>query len=353
MSENLDRRAYDLLRLIDGHGPIGSIRLVDLLRRHGYSIKDRTVRLMLSDLDEAGFTEKISGKGRRLTPKGRSELERGHVSGRLEQVRERITTLTGQVTYDPIEDTGEVVACAVDVHESDLQNALDTLSVLNNTPLDPVPVAVDREPIDAVSDEHARVYAPSSITLDGVLLSRGINIELQTAGIVEYHPDPDPEAFSHDGDLVPDNGGAVLRYIDAISGEGSTMDVTSLLIEAGRPSIRPALDGNNGGASDSPSLLVVDNREYPLTRYDEAEDLAVETRDQLGGVIDIRKPREDGPFPSEKPSWEFASMTYGAVGELVIALLVGDSYADSWETLYGLVPRSSFEPLPAVRARES
>ncbi|WP_254546781.1 NrpR regulatory domain-containing protein [Halomarina pelagica] len=347
MTDNLDRRTYDLLRLIADYEPIGSIRLVDLLRRHGYSIEDRTVRLTLADLDEAGLTEKIPGRGRRLTPDGASELERGHVSGRLEQVRARIAMLTGQVTYDPVEDTGEVVASAADVPRTELDGALEALDVLDGTPLSPVPIAVEPDPIDAPSDDAVRLYAPSSITIDGVLLSRGINADLKTAGVAEYHPDPEPDAFPHDGDLDADHGGAILRYIDAINGEGSTVDVTRLLIEAGRDDVRPALTGG-----DERSLFVVDNREYPLTRYDEARDLAVEVRDHLGGVFDIRKPREAGPFPSERPGWEFASMTYGAIGELVLSLLVEGGYAESWETLSGLVPRSRFEPLGAVRARE-
>ncbi|RBI59018.1 ribonuclease R [halophilic archaeon] len=346
MSENLDRRAYDLLRLIDAHEPIGSLRLVDLLHRHGYSIKGRTVRLTLSNLDDAGFTEKLPGKGRRLTEKGRSELQRGHINGRLEHVRERIAMLTGQVTYDPIEDTGEVIASSVTVSRDRLSDALETLAPLTDSPLAPVPIAVEDEPAESAESDSARIFAPSSITLDGVLLSRGINVELQTAGIVEYHPDPEPEQFPHDGDVLREHGGAVLRYTDAISGEGSTVDVVSLLIEAGRTDVRRAIDG------DDPSLLVVDNREFPLMRYEEANDLTIETRERLGGVLDIRKPRESGPFPSEKPGWEFAALTYGGVGELLLSLLVEDGYADSWETLYGLVPRSTFEPLPAVRAWE-
>ena len=347
MNGALDQRTYDLLRLIADRGPIGSIRLVTLLRRHGYSIEDRTVRLLLSDLDEAGFTEKIPGRGRRLTAEGAAELERGQVGGRLEQVRARIATLTGQVTYDPVEDTGEVVACAVDVPRGELGDALSSLDVLVDTPLDPIPVAVDPSGNDGSSHGRVRVLAPSSITLDGVLLSHGINAELQTAGVAEYHPDPDPDQFPHDGHLDSTNGGAILRYADAISGTGSTVDVTRLLIEADRDDVRPALDG-----SDRPSLFVVDNREYPLIRYDEAHDLAVEVRDHLGGVFDVRKPREEGPFPSDPPDWEFASMTYGAVGELVLSLLVTDGYADDWETLSGLVPRSRFEPLDVLRARE-
>ncbi|SEV83753.1 NrpR regulatory domain-containing protein [Natrinema salifodinae] len=349
MPENLDRRAYDLLRLIDGHEPIGSIRLVDLLNRHGYSIKGRTVRLMLSDLDEAGHTEKIPGKGRRLTAKGRSELERGHVSARLEQVRERIRTLTGRVTYDPFEDTGEIIAASVTVRRAELDAALDAIEPLAETPLGPIRIAVEDASLvdaDSESPDLVRLSAPSSITLDGVLLSRGINADLRTAGIVEYSPGRDPDAFPHEGSFDPDNGGAILRYTDAISGAGSTVDVVSLLIEAGRTAVRPAFDD-----SAVPALFVVDNREFPLTRYDEAVDLAIETRERLGGVFDVRKPREDGPFPTEKPGWGFASMTYGAVGELVLSLLVADGYAESWETLSGLVPRSRFEPVAAVQTR--
>lgn len=348
MPENLDRRAYDLLRLIESHEPIGSIRLVDRLNRHGYSIKGRTVRLMLSNLDDAGYTEKIPGKGRCLTVKGRSELERGHVSARLSQVRDRIKRLIGQVTYDPFEDAGEVVASSVTVRDDDLDAALDAIAPLAETPLGPIQIAVEEAFVDAETDSAAgvRLRAPSSITLDGVVLSRGINAELRTAGIVEYSPGRDPTTYPHEGEFAPENGGAILRYTDAISGESSTVDVVSLLIEAGRTSVRPAFDD-----SGEPALFVVDNREFPLARYDETVDLATEARDRIGGVLDVRKPREDGPFPSEKPGWGFASMTYGAVGELVISLLAAEGYAESWETLSGLVPRSKFEPLPDVRAR--
>lgn len=347
MPENLDRRAYDLLRLIQSHEPIGSIRLVDRLNRHGYSIKGRTVRLMLSDLDDAGYTEKIPGQGRCLTAKGRSELERGHVSARLSQVRDRIRRLIGQVTYDPFEDAGEVVASSVTVRDEDLDDALDAIASLTETPLGPIWIAVEEAFGDAATDTGAvRLRAPSSITLDGVVLSRGINAELRTAGIVEYSPDRDPTTYPHEGEFDPENGGAILRYTDAISGESSTVDVVSLLIEAGRTSVRPAFDD-----SDEPALFVVDNREFPLARYDETVDLATEVRDRLGGVLDVRKPREAGPFPTEKPGWGFASMTYGAVGELVVSLLAAEGYAESWETLSGLVPRSEFEALPDVRAR--
>ena len=50
--------------------------------------------------------------------------------------------------------------------------------------------------------------------------------------------------------------GKIVRYIDAISGEGSTMDVVSLLIEAGRTSVAEVLSTETG-------IVIVDNREFP------------------------------------------------------------------------------------------
>lgn len=90
MAADIDKRTYDLLRLVDRYSPIGSIQLGELMQLHGYDIKDRTIRLKLSELDSIGLTEKVPGKGRQLTESGRVELEQGDVNGRLEQIRARI-----------------------------------------------------------------------------------------------------------------------------------------------------------------------------------------------------------------------------------------------------------------------
>lgn len=316
----IDRRTYDLLRLIDENEPIGSIRLVDLMNCRGYSIKSRTIRLILSELDDENLTIKVPGKGRKLTDTGRSELNQGHISGRIEQIRERIITLTSKVTYDPNEDTGEIIAGAAVVPQESIEDAFDVLGWLNDSPLGPVTLST------TVKDGSVRFFFPSSITLDGILLSRGINATLKTAGLVEYRLNPSKAV------------GEIVRFIDAISGEGSTMDVVSLLIEAGRTDVEAVMTSERG-------ILIVDNREFPLTRYEEARDLSIHTTKLLGGVIDIRRPRESGPFPYKSPGWEFASLTYGGMSELALSLLHERNLIEQWETLEGLLPRRKFEPL--------
>ncbi|PCR89961.1 NrpR regulatory domain-containing protein [Natrinema ejinorense] len=321
MVPNDDRRTYDLLRLIGENEPIGSIRLVEQMQRRGYSIKGRTIRLMLSDLDEAGLTEKVAGKGRRLTDRGRDELERGDVSGRLESIRERIATLTSRVTYDPTDDVGELVVGTVRLSPAAIEPAFDHLERLHESTLGPILVAAT----DDDTREGIELAFPSSISLDGVLLSRGIDSRLITAGLVEYDDE-------------------VRRYIDAISGENATMDVITLLVEAGRTDIDRYLEGETG-------VFIVDNREFPLTRFEEGQDLATATRDAIGGAVDLRRPRESGPFPAGNPSWDFASLTYLGTSETAISLLYEQGLATEWESLTDIRPRSAFEPAPTARRR--
>jgi hypothetical protein len=315
-SPTLDRRTFDLLRLVGANEPIGSIRLVELLQQRGYSIKDRTVRLTLAELDDAGLTAKVPGMGRELTDAGRAELERGDVSGRLAQVRERIATLQSQVSYDPSEDTGDLIVAEAEVSNDAVDDALADLRALDDAGMGPVLAASES------TDGGRRFAFPSSVTLDGSLLVRGIDTELQTAGLVEYEPET----------------ASVQRYVDAISGEGSTMDVVRLLIEAERTSIDDVLAGETG-------VLIVDNHEFPLTRYEETKTATEELVASLGGVLEIVRPRENGPFPGEAPGWDFAAITYAGVAELALSLLAERGRLRDWETLGGLRAREALVPV--------
>jgi len=337
MTADLDERTYDLLRLIRLHEPIGSIRLVELMQRHGYSIEDRTIRLVLSELDGKGLTEKVPGQGRRLTGAGHEAFESGNVDARLEEIRARIATLTSKVTYDPVEDVGELVASSAFLDAADVKPALELLTDLADTALGPCPVAISEAPPSEPGD--VRLLFPSSITLDGVLLSGGINAELVSGSIGEYTPEDPSVSFVPDPSLT---GGTLVQYLDAISGEGSSVDVITLMIETGRTSISPVLDGEQG-------RVIVDNREFPMTRYEEGRDLAVETRASLGGVIDLQRPREDGHFPAGDLNWYFCSLVYGGIGEISLALLAEQDLTADWRTLYGTVARNRFERAPVAK----
>lgn len=332
MTSDPDRRTYDILRLLDAHEPIGSVHLTEHLRERGYSLTERTVRLTLADLDEAGLTEKVGGKGRRLTAAGRAELERGGVSGRVEQVRERLADLTSRVTYDPLADEGAVVVGTVTVPATAHEQVDSLLTAIDDSPLGPVVTSLEFSERNGA--EYIEVATPSSVTIDGVLLAEGIDSDLDTTGVVEYHPDPetvpyeDPDPTAH--------GGAIRRFTDVIGNERATVDMVSLLIEARRTSVGAALDGEAG-------LLVADNREFPLAHYDRAHELAAATRDRLGGVIDARRPREPGPFPWDEPGWAFASLTCVGASECLIARCVEADVATEWTTLARVQSRDELD----------
>ncbi len=334
MTSETDQRTYDTLRLLATHEPVGSVRLTDLLRERGYSITERSVRFTLADLDADGLTEKVGGKGRQLTDAGRAELERGGVRGRVEQVRERLAELIGRVTYDPAADGGDVVVGRVTVPEAERSTVEELLRSIDRSPLGPAPVSID--PVDGDDGTVLELAATSSVTIDGVLLANGIESDLETTGIVEYRPDVE-SAEDEDTDGVV-RGGSIRRFTDVIGGERATLDMVSLLIEARRTTVERVLEGETG-------LVVADNREIPLSRYETVRDLAVETRDGLGGVVDLRRPRESGPFPWGQPGWSFASLTCIGTAELVISAVVEADLALEWETLAGVRRRSELTPV--------
>lgn len=331
MANDPDRRTYDVLRLLAEHEPIGSVRLTEHLRERGYSITERAVRLTLAELEEAGLTEKVGGKGRRLTAAGREELERGGVRGRIEQMRERLVELTSRVTYDPTADSGTVVAGTATVPRADEAELEALLARIDDSPLGPAVAAI--EPVERNGTDCLEVAVPSSVTIDGVFLSHGIESYPDTIGVVEYHPAP--EEVPYDDPDPAAHGGAIRRYTDVIGDERATLDLVSLLIEARRTDVSNALEGGTG-------LLVADNREFPLAHYETARELAIETRDRLGGVIDVRRPRESGPFPWGDPGWAFGSLTYAGGSECVVSACVESGLAMEWETLARVQPRSDF-----------
>jgi len=331
MSLELDRRLYDLLRLVDRHEPIGSIQLMELLNRYGYDIKDRTVRLHLSELDEQGLTEKVPGKGRRLTERGREELDMGDIASRLEHSRSRIASLASRVTYDPADDQGDLIASAAFVSEPDLEPTLSLISDLDALPLGPVSIDVSESTATEAGDY--RILAPSSITLDGVLLAFGIDARLATANVLEYDPD------RVDGAEPESAGGRIVRTVDVISGEGSTIDVLSLLIEAGRTDVSSLLDGDDRG------LVVGDDREFPVDQFREARSLTHRKRERLGGTYSLQRPRERKPRSNGEFGWTFCSLVYVAAGEVLIAALAESGLATDWNTLYGIVPRHDLDPV--------
>jgi hypothetical protein len=340
MDEELDQRTYDLLRLVDRHGPIGSIQLVELMDQRGYCIKDRTIRLTLSELDDIGLTEKVAGRGRRLTDRGRKELDQGDVSGRLEQIRAQISMLTSRVSYDPMEDSGVLVASGAFLNEGDVDAVRDVIARLEALPLGPVPVAL--EPAAAGEPGDYRVLAASSITLDGVLLAHGVNADLVTAGVLDYDASRDETVDERTDVSDADLGGHISRFVDVINGEGASIDVISLLIEAGRSDVSGLLDAGDHG------LLIGDDRQFPINRFEEARDLALATRRALGGVVDLRRPREDTEFSSGSSSWAFGSLTYAGTGELLLSALHERGLSVDWETLYGTVERNRLESITAM-----
>lgn len=120
------------------------------------------------------------------------------------------------MSYDPIEDAGVIVVSSAFLDSEAVDDTLELIEDLESLPFRPVLMSLE-ETTDTEPDNY-RLLAPSSITLDDVLLSRGVNANLSTAGVLEYTPTNEDESDN----VVTSNaelGGQIIRYVDIIADE--------------------------------------------------------------------------------------------------------------------------------------
>ena len=83
-----------ILHILQQSGnPVGSGVLAQRLHQEGISLKPRMIRNYLQAMDQAGFTENLGRRGRRITERGRSELESGIIIDKVGLMATRIDEL--------------------------------------------------------------------------------------------------------------------------------------------------------------------------------------------------------------------------------------------------------------------
>ncbi|MGL4669341.1 MAG: NrpR regulatory domain-containing protein [Methanobacteriaceae archaeon] len=77
MSES-KHKIIEILRILkEVNKPVGAKIIADELNKKGYNLGERAVRYHMQILDEKGFTERVGYAGRKITPVGLRELEKG------------------------------------------------------------------------------------------------------------------------------------------------------------------------------------------------------------------------------------------------------------------------------------
>ncbi|MHC1635705.1 MAG: NrpR regulatory domain-containing protein [Candidatus Methanospirareceae archaeon] len=177
-----------------GKEVIGARRIADELRARGYEMDERVVRYYLAILDKKGFTKREGYAGRRITPLGLQELKEALIEDRLNHISVKIEELMYKISYEPHKKRGEIAVNLSLLKEQYLERALDIMRDVAEEGC-----AFSRYKVFRADEDNMRrwkfiipsgssfvgIITPCNITVDGVLLKRGIPVEVEYSGIFE------------------------------------------------------------------------------------------------------------------------------------------------------------------------
>lgn len=271
--EKRERKRLAILDVLSAHDrPLGSSKITNLLTAQGLEISERTVRLYLLELDELGMTQNLGRRGRRITESGMREADEARVLERIGFLSGKIDSIAYQMDFDPDRLRGQVVL---------------------NLSLVP-PTGITPERLRLISKVFAKGYAMGkmmalfgpgdhfcgqqipndmvgigtvcSITLNGVLLRRGVPTVSRFGGLLEMA------------------NGRATRFVELINYDGTSIDPLEIFIRSGMADYVGAVTSGNGriGASF---------REFPADSIDTVRAAAAQLEDlELGSLMCIGNP---------------------------------------------------------------
>ncbi len=218
---------------------LSSARITELLMAQDVDISERTVRLYLQELDKEGLTENRGRRGRVITDKGKREAGTSRVLERIGLLSGKIDAMAYQMDFDPALRRGSVV---VNVSVIPLEEFTEERRKLIEKVyskgysmgkmlafFEPGETCVDIE----IPPGCIGIGTVCSITLNGVLLRRGI------------------PTFSRFGGLLEMRDGNPVRFVEIIHYDGTSIDPLVVFIRSGMADYIGAVTTGNGriGAS--------------------------------------------------------------------------------------------------------
>lgn len=248
-----------------------SAQITDALVKQGHDLSERTVRLYLKELDEAGLTKNLGRRGRVLTDAGRASLGTFQTFSRVGFLSAKIDQMTYRMTFDLALRTGTVVVNTTLVAPDQLRSCVDQICrvfkggfAMGNL----VGLLGPGERLgDLVVPEDRVALCPvCSITLNGVLLKHGV---------------PTRSRF---GGLLGLKDGKPIGFLEMINYDGTTIDPLEVFI-------RSAMTNYMGAITDGNGLIGASFREMPAASRDLVVDLAEKAAAVgLGGFREIGQP---------------------------------------------------------------
>jgi len=217
-----------ILRVLrDANGPIGSASIAEDLQLYGIDLGPRSVRLQLKELAAEGLvaaSRRGRGGGRTITDRGIAEIGDALVQDRVGFASAKIDSLACMTSFDPATGKGDIVLNLSTAHASLIRPVLRAMLPVFTSAFSMGKYACVFEPGTKVGNfvvpgGKVAIGTVCSVTVNGVLLSRGIPTISKFGGILEI--------FDH----------KPLRFTDVIYYESTSLDPLVVFIKGGLTSL--------------------------------------------------------------------------------------------------------------------
>lgn len=266
----VQRKLVEILRIIkESDGAVGARIIADKIKERGYRIGERGVRYHLRILDERGLTARDGYSGRVITEKGLQELEDSLIGQRVGFVITTIEELIYKADIDVDTGEGDVVVNSALIDKDDFDEAIEIVTAVCNSPYSISPyirILEEGNPEYKVPPGKVRIDSVCSITIDGILLKKGIPSSPKYGGLITMI-DGEPIAFS-----------------DLLLYSGTTIDPMKIFMNRRMTSVLEALEKDSG-------MLLANIREIPFSALDYALDVLEKAKKiNINGLIQMGEP---------------------------------------------------------------
>lgn len=251
---------------------LSSTRITELLIAQNIDISERSVRLYLRELDEEGLTENMGRRGRIITEEGKHEADASRVLEGIGLLSGKIDAMAYRMDFDPVSRRGSVV---INVSLIPLSEFTDTRRTLiekvfakgySMGSLLALYAPGERLGNRVIPAGHVGIGTVCSITLNGVLLRRGVPTVSRFGGLLEL------------------NNGAPVRFVEIIHYDGTSIDPLVVFIRSGMADYVNAITSGNG-------RIGVSFREFPADSMDAVQGISKQLETLgLGSLLCLGNP---------------------------------------------------------------
>lgn len=269
MSTNVEDKRLKILNILrDSQEAVSSHRITCILNEHGLEISERTVRYHLLAMDKKGFTQYIGRKGRYLTALGEMELTKVKAYDKVGFLSAKIDEYSYMMDFDIDKLEGSVLVNVTLIREEDFTDSIELLILAFENGFSMGELLT----IFYHGEQNGQINIPKgfiglgsvcSITLNGILLSKGIPVMSQFGGLLEVQ------------DRV------AKRFVEIIQYSGTSLDPLEIFISSGLTDHTSLCSGGSG-------IVGASFRNIPAVSRTKAIEILTRCREiGLGGFLDI------------------------------------------------------------------